>query len=123
MTAVNDPPVAAADTYTVTAAGAALDVRANDSPGPANEGQSLAVPTVVAAPTSGTATAEPNGTITYLPSGTTAGDVSFTYSVCDSGGACANGTVSLEVIPQLAVADATGAEGDSGTTTATFGSR
>jgi Ca2+-binding RTX toxin-like protein len=128
VTPVNDAPVALADSYTVTSAGATFDVRTNDSKGPANESsQTLAAPTLETAPPSGAATVNPNGTITYTPASTFAGNVVFTYKVCDDGttnGApdpmCANATVAIEVLPALAVADLTVIEGDSGATAATL---
>ena len=56
VTEVNDPPVAATDTASVaedSASGVLIDVRANDSKGPANEtGQTLTVDSVVSGPAS-----------------------------------------------------------------------
>ena len=70
LTPVNDPPRASLDSYTVTAAGATLDVRENDSPGPVNDGpQTLAPPTIHTPPQTGAATANPDGTITLCPGG------------------------------------------------------
>ena len=121
LTPVNDAPRASLDSYTVTAAGATFDVRENDSPGPVNDGpQTLAAPTIHTPPQTGTATANPDGTITYVPAPTVTGLDYFFYFVCDNEGACERGQVNLEVLPQIGVGDATGVEGDSGTTTATF---
>jgi Ca2+-binding RTX toxin-like protein len=121
LTPVNDAPRASLDSYTVGQGGNTLDVRENDSPGPVNDGpQTLAAPTIATPPLGGTAMVNPDGTITYVPAATTAGLDFFFYSVCDNEGACAQGQVNLEVQPQLGVGDATGVEGDSGTTTATF---
>ncbi len=128
VTEVNDPPVALDDALSVTAAGLTFDVRANDSTGPANESaQTLGLPAIVTPPASGTAIVNGNGTITYTPAETTAGNLSLVYQVCDDGttdGApdprCDLATVALEVLPRLAIADVTLIEGDSGTTAATF---
>jgi Ca2+-binding RTX toxin-like protein len=127
VTEVNDAPTAVGDSYSaVTSAGATFDVRTNDSPGPANEStQTLAV-SIVTPPPTGTAVVNPNGTVTYMPS-SFAGNVAFTYSVCDNGTTngvadrkCANATVTLDVLPALSVADPDVAEGDSGAATAVF---
>jgi Ca2+-binding RTX toxin-like protein len=127
VTEVNDAPVAVADSYTMTSAGATIDVRTNDSVGPANEAAQTLTPSLVTTPSSGTAVVNPDGTISYTPTTTTAGNVSFTYSACDNGttnGAldskCANAAVSIEVIPTLAASDATVIEGDSGATAVTL---
>ena len=54
--------------------------------------------TVTAAPGHGSATANANGTITYLPTGGYVGNDQFTYQACDSGGNCATALVSVHVL-------------------------
>jgi Ca2+-binding RTX toxin-like protein len=98
VTAVDDPPVASADTATVAAGTSVLvDVLANDSPGPADEsGQTLSVPSA------GTAghgtTAVEAGKVRYTAAAGYSGPDSFTYVVSD-GAATATGTVSVTVTP------------------------
>ena len=90
VTAVNDPPTAAADQATVAEnASTAIDVTANDTPGPANEaGQVLSVSSVgqpahgQAAVITGGADA---GQVRYTPAAGYAGPDAFAYTVCDDG--------------------------------------
>jgi Ca2+-binding RTX toxin-like protein len=122
VTPVNDAPDAVDDAVTITAAGATFDVRSNDSKGPANESAQTLTPSIVTPPASGTTTVNPNGTITYTPGETTAGNLSLVYQVCDDGAPslCDQATVAIEALPRLAISDSTVIEGDSGATQATF---
>ena len=86
VTEVNDIPVANGDSITVLedSGTTAVDVLANDSAGPANEGGQVLTIQSVSIPTSGTA--EINGTkIDYTPPADFHGAASFTYIVCDNG--------------------------------------
>ena len=103
VTAVNDPPIAGADSATVNqGSNVAVDVLANDSPGPANEsGQTLSVASVTA-PAHGTAAVIASGPdagkVRYTPSPAYSGADSFSYVVSD-GSATASGAVSITVRP------------------------
>ena len=85
VTEVNDAPDAANDSATVAEDGDVLvNVRSNDSTGPANEGgQSLTI-TAVGAPAHGTAVLE-SGQIRYTPAADYNGPDSFTYTITDDG--------------------------------------
>jgi uncharacterized repeat protein (TIGR01451 family) len=110
VTAVNDPPVANADGPVSVEAGdsVAIDVVANDSPGPADEGgQTLSLsPTFPAEPAHGTVAVE-GGQVRYTPdAGYDSGPDAFTYEVCDDGGTnggsdtrCASAIVDIVVSP------------------------
>ncbi len=54
-------------------------------------------PTPVSTPTSGTVTLNPDGTFTYLPNVGFVGTDTFEYEVCDEGGNCDIGRVTIEV--------------------------
>ena len=109
VSAVNDPPVAGADSESAPG-GRPFEVGAasllvNDSPGPANEAdQHLSVKAVAAsADTHGTVSLA-DGTVTYTPDAGFTGLASFTYRVCDDGTTngqpdprCADGLVSVMV--------------------------
>ena len=90
VTEVNDPPVPAADSVTISEGQSSLTIDdlfllANDIPGPANEaGQSLTLTAVTAGPdTHGTVTLA-GGDVTFVPDqGFSSG--TFTYTVCDAG--------------------------------------
>ena len=77
-----------------------VNVRANDS---SSSGQPLGTPTVTTAPTKGTATVNPDGTITYTPTNGTSGTDPFTYRVCDTGTppVCGTATVTVAVTNQV----------------------
>jgi hypothetical protein len=100
VTAVNDLPVASADSLTVAEdapGGVNVDVLANDllpdglaSPSPVS---------VSTAPAHGTATVEPDGSVTYRPAPDWNGSDSFTYELRDADGDLASATVSVSVTP------------------------
>jgi hypothetical protein len=100
VTAANDPPVAGPDTKNAVLNAPvtfpATDLLVNDSPGPANEaGQSLSV-TAVSNAFNGTVTLS-GGQITFTATSSAGG--SFNYTVRDSLGAEATGTVTVTVVP------------------------
>ena len=88
ITAVNDTPDAVNDADTVaedSALGTLVDVRANDSTGPANEsGQTLTI-TAVTQGTHGSVAIEA-GKVRYIPTDANYnGSDSFTYTIRDNG--------------------------------------
>ena len=106
VTEVNDAPDAVNDTTSVTEDGNVLvNVRSNDTKGPANEsGQTLAVSSVTT-PLHGTAAIEA-GSVRYTPAGNYSGSDSFGYEICDDGTTngspavlCDSATVSVTVTP------------------------
>jgi uncharacterized repeat protein (TIGR01451 family) len=65
-------------------------------------GQPLQDPTIGTAPTHGTATVNPDGSITYTPEPDYVGTDAFTFTVCDTGDprqACDTGTIRVTVTP------------------------
>jgi len=98
VTPVEDPPVAAADAYNTDQAAtltvAAPGVLANDTD---PDGDSLTV-TATSAPAHGSATLNPDGTITYTPAANYAGPDSFTYTATD-GTLNSTAVVSITVTP------------------------
>ena len=90
-------------TYTNTAINIA--VKANDYD--PNGSQVLTNPAIVGTPTSGTAVANPDGTVTFTPSLGFTGTASFVYQVCDNGAPsiCVNATVIVNVLPLPAIAN------------------
>jgi VCBS repeat-containing protein len=94
ITPVNDPPAAHDDLVPVTGDSfSTFDPRINDSD---VDGDALAV-TVVADPAHGSATVEPDGTITYTPDSGYVGADLLTYRVCDPGDACDSADVTVDV--------------------------
>jgi large repetitive protein len=87
VTAVNDPPVAAADSIEVPESGShTFGARVNDSTGPPNEsGQALGKPTIAQPPSHGAASVNADGRLTYTPKPGYAGPDEFRYRVCDDG--------------------------------------
>ena len=99
VTPVNDPPVANNDAATTAEEMAlGIDVLANDTD--VDNSMSTAVLVIVSGPANGTATVEPNGTISYDPAKDFTGQDSFTYQVEDEAGAKSNvATVTINVLP------------------------
>jgi subtilisin family serine protease len=92
----NLPPSAVPDEATV-AEDATVDIAvlANDSD---PDGGTLTV-TTVTAPTNGTASVNPDGTVRYAPAPDYAGPDSFDYTIADPDGATSSATVSVTVTP------------------------
>jgi hypothetical protein len=70
-----------------------IPVLANDTDSNLNP----ATVSITSPATLGTATAQANGTINYLPSPNSDGSDNFTYQVCDTGGLCDTATVTISV--------------------------
>lgn len=85
VTEVNDVPDAVNDMTAVAEDRSVLvDVRANDSKGPANESPQTLTVSSVTDPPHGTAAIE-GGSVRYAPDATYSGTDSFGYQVCDNG--------------------------------------
>ena len=100
ITAVNDPPVAMADTFTVNEGSTnTLNLAGNDTD--ADDGLDLTSITIISGPTNGTITSiNPDGTVVYTHDGSETLADSFTYTIRDLAGATSNTvTVSLTVTP------------------------
>ncbi|WP_038909840.1 cadherin-like domain-containing protein, partial [Dickeya dadantii] len=109
VTAVNDAPVAAADTATTNEdTPVTVDVLANDSDVDGN-------PLTVTAATAGNGTVVINadGTLTYMPDANFNGTDTVTYTVSDGAGGVVTGTLTITV---TAVNDAPVAGSDTATT-------
>ncbi|MEZ5863072.1 MAG: Ig-like domain-containing protein [Geminicoccaceae bacterium] len=97
VTAVNDAPVATADTATTTEDTAVnIDVVGNDTD---VDGDALRVDAVTIAPANGTAAVSGNGTITYTPNENFNGTDKFTYQVTDGQGGLDTAEVTVRVNP------------------------
>ncbi len=97
MTAVNDAPVATADSATTTEdTPVTIDVVGNDTD---VDGDALAVDAVTVAPANGTAAVSGNGTITYTPNENFNGTDKFTYQVTDGEGGLDTAEVTVRVNP------------------------
>jgi serine/threonine protein phosphatase PrpC len=108
VTAVNDAPVAVADTASVAEDGSVVvSVLANDTD---VDGDTLSV-SAITQPAHGTVTLV-SGVVTYVPVANYSGSDSFTYTVSDGHGGTATGTVTMTV---TAVNDAPVAVADSAT--------
>ena len=96
MTPANDGPVAVDDAAT-TAEDTAVSIAVlpNDSD---LDGDTLAVSAAMT-PAHGTATVNPDGTITYAPAANYHGADSFSYTIGDGNGGTATATVSVTVTP------------------------
>jgi hypothetical protein len=93
---VNDPPVADDDTATTDEdTPITIDVLANDSD---VDGDSLTVDSVTL-PANGTATINPDGTITYTPDSNYYGPDTFSYTISDGNGGTNTADVEVTVTP------------------------
>ncbi len=114
VTSVNDAPVAAGDSLTVTedtpTTILASTLLANDTD---VENDTLTI-TALGAATNGTASLDVNGDVQYTPNVNYAGSDSFTYDISDGNGGASSATVSIGV---TAVNDAPTAVADSVTAT------
>ncbi|WP_425046064.1 tandem-95 repeat protein [Primorskyibacter sp. S87] len=105
VTPVNDPPIVGDDTVgTVVGAETIIVVLANDSD---PEGTALTVSSV-GAPGRGSVTIEPDGSLRYTPSGTSAGTDSFTYTVSDTEGSTTTGAVTVNIADNIAAISTAG---------------
>ncbi|MEZ0538337.1 Ig-like domain-containing protein [Fibrella arboris] len=98
-TPANDAPVALSDaTRTTAGVSTTVNVLGNDKD---PEGQPLSNPLMVSGPTNGTASVNPDGTITYTPAGSFTGVDQVTYRVCDTGSPvlCTTAVVTFTVDP------------------------
>ncbi len=96
----NLPPVVTKDNAGTTKdMPVVINVKANDYD--PNVGQTLGNPTIVGTVPNGTATVNPDGTITFTPATGFTGTTTFTYQVCDNGfaAACNSATVTVVVDP------------------------
>ena len=110
VTPVNDSPVAVNDSVT-TDEDVAVVIRVLDNDSDV-DGDALTI-TSISAPAHGSATINPNGTITYTPAADYHGPDGFTYSVDDGHGGTATASVAIAVTP---VNDAPVAAADAATT-------
>jgi hypothetical protein len=91
---INAAPVAVSDTATTPEnIPLAIAVLANDTDA---EGDALTL-TTVSTPSHGSASVNPNGTVTYTPAAAFNGSDSFTYAVSDGQGGSATGTVNVTI--------------------------
>jgi VCBS repeat-containing protein len=114
------PPVATDDTATVVRSGnVSINVAANDTS--ASSTIDPASITITQQPTSGTAVANADGTVTYTNNGAAATSDSFQYTIKDQEGNVSNtATVSITVVAALAAVNDTGSViEDAATNTAT----
>lgn len=94
---VNDPPVALDDVEpTAEDTPVTVAVQANDNAGPSNEDPALFT-TAVSDPEYGTAMINADGSATYMPDPDFSETDIFTYTVCDSEGACDEAAVTVPV--------------------------
>ncbi|MCB9969813.1 MAG: tandem-95 repeat protein [Geminicoccaceae bacterium] len=97
VTAVNDAPVATADSATTTEdTPVVIEVVANDTD---VDGDALKVDAVTIAPANGTAAVSGAGTITYTPNENFNGTDKFTYQVTDGAGGLDTAEVTVRVNP------------------------
>jgi hypothetical protein len=103
----NTAPTAADDTdSTVVNTPVTVDVLANDTD--PDDGLDTSSVSITGAAGHGTASPNPDGTVTYTPTAGYSGADAFTYQVCDLGGLCDTATVSITVAanqPPTAVND------------------
>ncbi|WP_143751811.1 Ig-like domain-containing protein, partial [Maribacter sp. 4U21] len=98
VNSVNDSPVITDDTATLTedtAGGVDINVLGNDTDVDGTiDPSSLSI---VGAPSNGTVTINPDGTLNYVPNPNFNGTDTFTYEVCDDAGDCQTATVTVTV--------------------------
>ena len=114
----NLAPVATDDmTTTVINTPVTILVKANDYD--PNGGQTLTNPVIVGTPVGGTATVNPDGTITFVPTPGFTGPATIVYQICDNGTPvlCDNATVTVNVIPAPALTNRPPVAGNDGFTT------
>lgn len=103
VTGVNDAPVANDDLLYEVAIGSTLTVNAangvlaNDTDVDANDTKTVSASTASSIPG---LTLNADGSFTFAPTGTAGGDVSFTYTVRDSGGLTDEGLVKIHIAPR-----------------------
>ena len=121
LAAVNDPPVAGDDTFTIDelTADNVLPVLDNDNPGPNEDAQTLTI-TNITQPSNGSATIATDGQSILYTAGDQLGETTLTYTVTDAGGLTDTATVTIDVVPVIrprARGDQFTVAEDSGTTT------
>ncbi len=94
---MNGPPVGGDDDVTTPEDTPVLVVALLNDEDPDND--PLSVTTIDSPPANGTATINPDGTITYEPNTDFVGDDSFDYVICDAAGGCDTVTVTVRVEP------------------------
>lgn len=100
VSAVNDRPVAEDDSAnTEEDTSVNIDVLSNDTDPDGNATLNPASVRIISPAQSGTATANPDGTVTYEPNADFNGVDSFEYEVCDTGGLCDDGAATINVTP------------------------
>ncbi|UFH53027.1 Ig-like domain-containing protein [Spirosoma sp. KNUC1025] len=93
---VANPDYASVQSSTAAAGSVTVNVRANDGPG--NTGGTLNIPTIISAPTHGSATVDGTGNVIYTPATGYIGDDVLTYQVCETpGGLCSSAQVTIHV--------------------------
>ena len=95
---INTPPVATDDKTTVTS-GVLVNIPVKSNDYDLNPNQTLGNPTIISAPSCGTASVNANGTIAFQSTSGFVGVCTMTYSVCDNGAPvlCDTATVTLTV--------------------------
>ncbi|MDX6444755.1 MAG: hypothetical protein QOH71_1829 [Blastocatellia bacterium] len=95
----NHPPVAVNDSYTTHGCGITLspEITANDYD---PDGDQITIVAFPQSPTHGAIARGSSNIVFYCPNYGYVGSDTFTYQICDSQGACATGTVSLNVVNQ-----------------------
>lgn len=99
---VNDAPTAGEDHFTMAEDGALIGALINTNDADQDDEPSALVWSLsdgASAVTNGELTVLANGTMNWIPAPDFSGQVSFTYTVCDAAGACANAETFIEVLP------------------------
>ncbi|MEM6844794.1 MAG: Ig-like domain-containing protein [Bacteroidota bacterium] len=97
VTPINDAPVAVDDAFGISEGNLAIGNVLDNDEDP--DGDDLTVAALVTNPTAGTATVNPDGSFTYVPSEFFTGEDQFTYQVCDdqNPNLCAEATVAIAI--------------------------